>query len=263
MNSTNFIQTGGWPLDAERLQEMQTAYSIFNSLGALAGNFSIISGCTLTGSVVGNGFVYINGELLDFKEATVTPDSTVIIIEESVNRGFKNGNIKQVHTIRYATFGTSETSWLWTAFKKVDPLIVIMAKITELEKKTAIFKPGGVAFPWFKPANEIPEGFQEVLDMRGRTIIGYDPTQTEFNLIGKKSGAKTANGSVVIPISGWGTGGGNVQGNPSGKILVSSGENEDGEYLESINKASSAPAISTTVSTLSPYKIAMYIEYAE
>jgi hypothetical protein len=118
MNRSNFILTGGYPLKAERLQELQTASSIFNAFGALAGNLTIISGCILTGSIVGDGFVYIDGELLDFREGTVKPSSTVIIIEEAVNRGFKNGTVKQVHTIRYATFGTADTSWLWSEFKR-------------------------------------------------------------------------------------------------------------------------------------------------
>lgn len=118
MNVTNFIQTGGFPLKGERLQELQTAYSIFNSLGALAGNLTIISGCELLGTTIGNGFVYIDGELLEFRVGAVTPSSTVIIIEEAVNREFENAEIKTVHTIRYATFGTAATSWLWTDFKR-------------------------------------------------------------------------------------------------------------------------------------------------
>jgi hypothetical protein len=118
MNSSNFNQTGGYPLKTERLQELQTAYSIFNSLGALAGNFTIISGCVLTGTTVGNGFVYINGELLEFREANGAGNPRVIIIEESVTSAFKNGVIKQVHTIRYATFGTADESWPWSDFKR-------------------------------------------------------------------------------------------------------------------------------------------------
>lgn len=122
MNKSNFIQTGGYPLKSERLQELQTAYSIFNSLGALAGNLTIISGCKLEGTTIKNGCVYIDGELFEFREAAITANSTVIIIEEVINRGFKNGANKQVHTIRYATFGTAATSWPWTDFK---PLIEI------------------------------------------------------------------------------------------------------------------------------------------
>ncbi len=118
MNKTNFIQTGGWPLKSERLQELQTAYSIFNAYGSLAGNLTIISGCETLGTTVQDGVVYIDGELYDFKSASVTPSSTVIIIETPINRGFKNGVIKTVHTLRYATFGTAETSWLWSNFKR-------------------------------------------------------------------------------------------------------------------------------------------------
>ncbi|MBS7234269.1 hypothetical protein KHA90_25060, partial [Flavobacterium psychroterrae] len=44
--------------------------------------------------------------------------SRVIIIEEAVSRPFENGSVKQIYTIRYATFGTSDVSWAWTDFAK-------------------------------------------------------------------------------------------------------------------------------------------------
>jgi hypothetical protein len=116
MNKTNFVQTGGFPLNAERLEEIETAYSIFNAFGTLAGNLTIISGCVTSGSNVSDGYVYVNGELLAFKAGAVTPTSSVIIIEQKVNRPFENTEVKTVHTIRYATFGTAATSWLWTDF---------------------------------------------------------------------------------------------------------------------------------------------------
>ncbi|MDA6067985.1 hypothetical protein NJT12_00010 [Flavobacterium sp. AC] len=118
MNSTNFIQTGGWPLNSERLQELQTSFSIFNAFGNIAGNFTIVEGCETEGTTVKDGKIYINNELLDFRSAVVSVDSTVIIVEESVNRPFENGSIKAVHTIRYATFGTSEVSFPWSDFVK-------------------------------------------------------------------------------------------------------------------------------------------------
>lgn len=118
MNKLNIVQTEGYPLKSERLQEIETAYSVFNSLGNLAGNFTIISGCEIVGSVVKKGFVYINGEILEFREASVTPTSTVVIIEENINRAFKSGTVKTVYTIRYATFGVADISWPWTDFKR-------------------------------------------------------------------------------------------------------------------------------------------------
>lgn len=247
MNRSNFNQPGGFPLKTERLQEMQTAYSIFNSLGALAGNLTIISGCTLAGSNVGDGVVNINGELLDFRQAAVTPASTVVIIEEAVNRGFKNGVVKQVHAIRYATFGTAETSWLWTDFKRVDAMSVMMARITLLEKKTAIFQEGGAAFPWFKSVADIPPGFQEVLNIRGRTIIGYDPSQTEFNTINSGGGSKMA--SLITdnlpPIPNMVNAGDVLPNGGSGQHWVKSGNIGYGKAF----------------SILNPYRIAMYIEF--
>ncbi|WP_300978089.1 hypothetical protein [Flavobacterium sp.] len=116
MNKTNFVQTGGFPLNAERLEELEKAYSIFNAYGALAGDLTIISGCVTTGSNVSDGYVYISGELLPFKGAAATTTSNVIIVEQKINRPFENTEIKTVHTLRYATFGTAETSWPWSDF---------------------------------------------------------------------------------------------------------------------------------------------------
>lgn len=194
MNKSNFNQTGGYPLKTERLQELQTAYQILNAFGSLAGNLTIISGCVTVGTTVGDGFVYIDNELFEFRSGVADVDSEVIIIEEPVNRAFENGTAKEVHKIRYASFGTAEQSWLWSDFKrpvetKTIPLD-LETRLNLVEKKLAIFQPGGVVFPWFKPVADIPAGFQEVDDMAGRTIIGYDPSQTEFNAIGKPGGAK-------------------------------------------------------------------------
>jgi hypothetical protein len=54
MNKSNFTQTGGYPLKRNALQEMEhTRFSTL--LGAL--NLTIISGCALTGTTIGNGVV--------------------------------------------------------------------------------------------------------------------------------------------------------------------------------------------------------------
>lgn len=196
MNKSNFILTGGYPLKSERLQELQTAYSIFNSLGALAGNLTVISGCVLTGTVVGNGFVYIDGEVIEFREADGAGTPDVIIIEEAVMRAFKNGVIKQVHTIRYATFGTAATSWSWSNFKRLDPIVSMMERLGTLEKKTAVFQSGGGMVFWNKPAAEIPVGWQEVVDWRGRMPVGFDGMQPEFDTIGKMGGSKSKTLSI-------------------------------------------------------------------
>lgn len=254
MNKSTFILTGGYPLKAERLQELQTAYSIFNSLGALAGNFTIISGCTLTGTTVGNGVVYINGEVIDFREADGAGTPDVIIIEEAVNRAFKNGVIKEVHTKRYATFGTAADSWPWSGFKRPDPIILMMARLEVIEKKTAVFQAGGGMVLWNKRAVDIPSGWQEVLDWRGRIPVGLDPIQNEFDQIGETGGAKNKTLSInEIPSHTHGF-----------RAYVQSGSNDGsgGEAAGNFqDKQTEAIGGGQAFSLMNPYRVALFIEY--
>ncbi|MES2238849.1 MAG: hypothetical protein V4497_01190 [Bacteroidota bacterium] len=187
MNKSTFIQTGGYPLKAERLQELQTAYSIFNALGALAGNLTIISGCTVAGSNVGDGFVYIDGELLEFKGGAFDANSTVIIIEESVNRGFKNGVIKEVHKIRYATFGAGDVSWSWSDFFRCDTLKSIQSRLLPAGTNPQLYCGAVADIPegWF-----LCDGLDGRPNLKGQFIAGYDPDDPDYNAIGKPGGAK-------------------------------------------------------------------------
>lgn len=261
MNKLNVVQTEGYPLKAERLQEIETAYSVFNSLGSLAGNLTIISGCEPNGTEIKNGFVHINGEILEFRKADVTPTSTVIIIEEKVNRAFRSGTVKTVYTIRYATFGTAVTSWPWADFFRPDPLVVMMGKITALEKKSAVFQAGGGMVLWNKPAADIPSGWQEVVDWRGRMPVGFDETQAEFNLMGKPGGSKTKTLSINempehdhdLPRDN-----GVPDGTSSMQSVVESSNSDEG-----INSASKTGKRGggQSFSLLNPYRVVMFIEF--
>jgi hypothetical protein len=258
MNITNFTQTGGFPLKSERLQELQTAYSIFNSLGAMAGNLTIISGCELVGTTIGNGFVYINEELLEFREGTVTESSTVIIVEQPVNREFENAEIKTVYTIRYATFGTADTSWAWTAFKRLDPVTQLMLRLDTLEKKTAVFQSGGGMVLWNKPAIDIPTGWQEVVDWRGRMPVGFDNTQGEFNTMGKTGGAKNKTLSIAeMPSHSHAIG--NARRNSGGGS--GGDENHPKSYAGSRDHITDSQGGGQEFSLLNPYRVVLFIEY--
>jgi len=275
MNNINFDQTGGFPLETDSLSFLQATFGIFNALGAIAGDAVIVSGCVENGSNVGNGTVYLNGELLEFRGGSKT--STVKVFESVVNKEFENGESKPVFTTRWVGFGSGVGAVNWSDFVRVSSLkalgielgekapnssiTAINDRLAELEKQNAVFVEAGAMVFWNKPANQIPEGWREVVDWRGRMPVGFDPGQTEFNSIGKTGGSKSANASVTIPISSYGTNGGDSGGSPSGRLLVSSGQNEQGEYLESIRKASSGPNASTTVNVLNPYRTVLFIEY--
>ena len=128
MNNIKFNQTGGFPLDTDVLNAMQTAYHLFNGLGHLAGDFAIISGCEEQGSNVGDGIVFIKGEVLPFKGGA--KGDTVIIKEETESRIFEDGNTKPVILRREAIFGTStpENSFQWGKFVRTKSLLELEAE---------------------------------------------------------------------------------------------------------------------------------------
>lgn len=174
------------------LGRMQTAFSIFNSLGNIVGDKTIISGCVVNGPTTSPGVVFVNGEIFEFRGGAT--QSKVIIREDVEMLLYQNNNTYPSIKTRYIQFGTGVGAMDWVDFKRgfhtKDIPLNLIERLNAIEKKLTIFQQGGVVFPWFKPVADIPEGFQEVVDIRGRTIIGYDPNQFEFNQIGKKAGSK-------------------------------------------------------------------------
>ncbi|OBX20950.1 MULTISPECIES: hypothetical protein [Bizionia] len=262
MNKQNFLQTGGFPFETDILNYMQESYGLFNALGELAGNKAIIKGCEVVGSNTSDGIVYISGEV--FKFIGGQTQANVKVLENVSSKVFENGDTKEVHYERYVTFASGTGSIPWSEFSRPFSMLSITSRITELEKQNAVFQADGAMVFWNKPAADIPDGWQEVTDWRGRMPVGWNPTDTDFNQLGETGGNKTRTVSATItnPISGFGVGG-SAGGGDNGKLLVGSGNNEGGEFLESIRKASSAPnsTINTSINIMNPYRVVMFIEY--
>lgn len=151
MNRVNYIQTGGFPMDTHNLDFLQNCFRLLNSLGDLAGDKAIISGCKITGNSISNGVVYLNGEIIEFRGGTI--GTNVIIKEEAVSGTFENGSFKPIEITRYLTFGSStpEKTFVWAEFKPIKNLISLAQekaektalktaedKIAELEKQKPI-----------------------------------------------------------------------------------------------------------------------------
>ena len=197
MNRLHFNQTGGFPLSTNILDAMQEAYSVFNGLGNIAGNKAIINGCIGIGNNITDGVIFLNGEILPFKGGSLR--STIIIKEDVENRIFEDGATKSVIFKRYATFGSStpDKTFQWADFKRIDNLIKVTEKNTDLEKRIKALEtkkspvPIGLIAIWGKPATEpIPEGWREYEPLRGRFPLGWNPNDEDFNELGKESGDK-------------------------------------------------------------------------
>ena len=98
----------------------------------------------------------------------------------------------------------------------------------------------------------ICNGKNSTPNIGGRVIVSYGGAFTTLNATG---GSATT--TVNYPISGYGLGA-NTDGAPAGLVLVSSGQNENKEILESVKKAASAPN-STEINNLQPYIVLVYI----
>ena len=186
MNLTNFVQTGGFPVKAERLQELQTAYSIFNNLGFLAGNLTILSGCVVAGTSVSDGCVFIDGEVLNFKAGFIGPD--VIIIQNESTKEFENGELKAVHFERYVTFGTNpETSWLWSDFYRCDTLKSIQSRLLPAGTNPQLYcgSVGNIPDGW-----QLCDGTNGTPNLKGQFVVGYDPDDSDYNVMSKPGGMK-------------------------------------------------------------------------
>lgn len=107
MITADFTQEGGLPFEQNTLAFMQFAYG--ETLNALLGHLTnsnathfIISGCEVQGTIITNGWLVINGELLYFDSANGNADSKIAANTELFEATFENGTEHEIYTIKTA-----------------------------------------------------------------------------------------------------------------------------------------------------------------
>ncbi|PWN62318.1 hypothetical protein [Chryseobacterium oncorhynchi] len=202
----DFLQTGGVPLTNDLMALIEEAFGIFEVLGDLAGSLTILSGCNKIGNNVNPGIVAINGKLYEFLGGQDT--GTVYIHEQAISKTFQNTETKTLIYKKTVQFGNSATTYNWADFVKLKPLKeiqvqvensatkqqlnAVLDRINLLELKTAPIENGGIAWVWRKPLVDIPAGWKECTDFRHKTIYGWDPNESPFNVLNSNVGSKTA-----------------------------------------------------------------------
>ena len=207
MNKADVNQTGGLRLDTDILEFAFDAPKIAQLLGYLAHDLAIINGCSENNNVVNNGTVFINGEILPFKQSVKA--NTVVIVEKKTKRAFKTGQNKDVLIERWVEFGVSTLSYNWASFYRVKSLKQLeldlaqkaglqafnnlIARVEKLELFARPFAQGGSMLFWNKPADKIPVGWREVLNWRERIAIGWNPDSDSdiYHSIGNTGGSET------------------------------------------------------------------------
>ena len=273
MNIVRYKQTGGFPLDTNNLDFLQSSFHILNTLGNLAGDMVVISGCEITGNTVSNGVVYVNKEVLEFRGGSLS--ANVFIKEEAVSGTFEDGSFKPIEITRYVTFGSStpEKTFKWEDFKRVDNLIQQGVKNADFEKRIKALEnkkspvPIGLIAIWGKPASEpIPEGWKECTDLRGRMPLGWNPDDEDFKELLKNDGEKTHQLKVQeLPVieGGFETvthmtrlGTGVVRGVSGGQAQIAGGASQWLHEQMELKFGGNQPH-----NNMPPYKIIKFIEF--
>lgn len=263
MNRLNFNQSIGFPLETNILSEMQTAWSILNALGSIAGNFTILQGCTVIGTTVSDGVVFINGEVIEFKGGQL--QENVIIVETPTVLEFEDNSEKEVIYTRFATFGVATTQYPWSGFKRFKNAVeltedkaenttidALIERIEDLEGRPVANVPVGLIAIWGQAANLIPEGWAEYTPLRGRMAVGFDSSISEFDVLGDFGGAvnKTLTESEIPTLH---IDGSNDDNGGHGSLVVTSAQQpNDGFDLNTGGQS---------FSLMNPYRVVLYIQY--
>lgn len=134
--------------------------------------------------------------------------------------------------------------------------MTLTQEVELIKKQLAPLTIGGAVWIWRRPVIDIPEGWQAVTDMGGKTVVGRLDADPDFGLLGQTGGAKQVTLTTTempphnhpfVNSAGEQTGGGAiVTGNPNeGSGTFGMQNTGDGEPF----------------SILQPYEVAEYIEW--
>ena len=283
MNKLNLTHEAGYPFDVNFLAFMQNAYSLFNNLGHLAGNKVIVSGCEQTGNTLSAGTVFINGELFPFEGGA--KDSTVFIKELTNEVTFEDGFLRPLEVIRSVAFGRSvpEKTFNWEDFKRVNNLQELEERKAEKQafedlkeeveklKKQKQAVPIGLIALWGKPASEIPAGWREYVNLRGKMPIGLDPDYSRsptdvqdygLNQLLRQGGERTHKLTVdEMPKHDHQQGGESLRNDYGGGVFVGYRIYPESRIESYRNQNTSPTGGDQPHNNMPPYRVVQFIEY--
>ncbi|ROH98419.1 hypothetical protein EGI16_21530 [Chryseobacterium sp. G0240] len=257
-----FLQTGGIPLTNDLMADVMLAIKHYDCIADVTGHMAIVSGCTITGTYVSPGIVAINGELLFFEGGGIV--SSVYVNTEIINKTFQDTISKGLIEKKTVKFGAGTISYPWGEFKRLTPLLDLQSQVAALKSdidilkiKTAPIMNDGVIFIWNKPANDIPDGWKECTDLRGKTVFGWHPTEHPFTNLNTDIGSKTKTiektnlPSVTVGTNIYTNGGGYKDDWPNDNI----GPAVNGSEIQTKQLGDG-----TALDVLNPGRIIMFIE---
>ena len=208
-----------FPLDCESLDYLRDNQAILELLGNIAGDKVILSGCepNSAGDSRTAGYVFLRttdypeGEILRFEGGQTALGFYVESLAVSVTADGRS--YPQAYTRRMLRAGTGNESFQWADFAKLTTTRELAVAVTrlanELENLTA--EPVGIVkmYAGTTPPTgyllcngttfnrtEYPElatilGSNTLPNLQGRFIVGYNPSDSDYNAIGNTGGEAT------------------------------------------------------------------------
>lgn len=134
MKSADFTTaTNGFPLESDAtLGFMQTAYT--EAVAALAkmkgSDMVVVSGMAETGNAVAAGWIFLNGELIEFMAGTKS--TYFIIVDAWVQKANQDGTLYNRYRARKAQFGTGTTQYAYADLQRAESIITLRERLVDL-----------------------------------------------------------------------------------------------------------------------------------
>lgn len=207
MNKGNFLAKDDFPPSTYLLDFLQGLSVLSAQIARLGGSNYILSGCTVVDGIASAGYLVIDGEILPFTGGSVK--DKIAIQEEKIAETAFGVDYPEAYIIRTAVFSATG-EYIWKDFVQV---------LTNEELKTKIEQvrgePPGMKVDWTGRIDRIPDNYMladgrilktedypdlawfygkeneesfSLPDLRHLFIVGYDPTKSDYDSIGKTGG---------------------------------------------------------------------------
>lgn len=226
------------------------------------------SGGTGSVTVLGSPFKVFNGDpsyVIDSGNSIITDvrlmgKTGYIVSSTQVGSEFRNSQLTYDPTngkvtISAFVLGTGEHISIYadgtTVTTNYNSLLTDLAMLKLIAAPFYITPTGanGGMLLWKRPAAEIPAGWQEVVNWRGRMPMGWDPDDPDFATVRTSNG-----GAKTVTLT---------KANMPTQVRI---DGEASEYSETAGATghtikNSFPGGGTSISIVNPYRIVMFIEF--
>ena len=211
MDKINFTAKDNFPLSSDTMDMMQRMVGLSANMALLGGSNYILSGCVDDGTVVSDGIIIINGELLAFEGGT--KKSKITIVQTTQTLHAFGVDYPEAYIFRTAKFSdTGEFGWSDFAQVLTNKQIENRLNSIRGDEPGTIKEWGGLIAKIPSDymlcdgrelsVDDYPELFNNIgvtyggngtnsfriPDCRGRFTVGYDNSRQDYNDIGKTGG---------------------------------------------------------------------------